>query len=186
MIVVVARTPPAGIYDLWMDQCLALNPEDVAKLCVHLSERIDGLKTQPLVTALIAAAAAALTAFLSTSGSLFNSKTERNRKSQREALYGAQDAAQALRTGLTGLKAWSDAGEGGENPLPTHKEQDLVAALEKQITRISDSSVQEQFKSWKDWARLYFTGSDQHDMRSERELWNRAIDGAGVAARKLD
>lgn len=169
-----------------MDQCLALNPVDIADLCIHLSERIDGLKTQPLITALIAAAAAALTAFLSTSGSLFNAKTERNRRGQREALYGAQDAAQALRTGLTGLKAWMDAGEKGKNPMPTHRQQDLVAALEKQVSRVNDPEVQNNFNTWRDWARLYYTGSDEHDMRSERELWSKAINSAGKVARKLD
>jgi hypothetical protein len=65
-----------------MDQCLTLSTSDLVGLCVRLSEGVDGLKTQLLVTALIAAGAAALTAWLSTTGPMRTSTAQTKRTSK--------------------------------------------------------------------------------------------------------
>ncbi|MDO5863423.1 MULTISPECIES: hypothetical protein [Paenarthrobacter] len=169
-----------------MEQCLTLSTGDLISLCEQLSGRIESLKAQPYWTAVIAAMAAALTAFLSTRGSMLASRRERRNKSQREALYGAQDAAQALRTKWTSLKSWREKGEDGKNPLPEHKEQDLLAALEKMVSRIQDAVLKDALNDWRDFARLYFNGSEEHDRHGERDRWKLAIDLCGKKALEID
>ncbi|WP_207595822.1 hypothetical protein [Arthrobacter sp. D5-1] len=138
------------------------------------------------MTSIIAVVAAAVTAFLSTRGSMLASRKERHNKSQREALYGAQDAAQALRTSWTNLKSWRDEGEDGKSPMPQHVEQDLLAAFEKVVSRIGDEDLKDKLNSWRDWSRLYFHGSEEHDIHEERARWKVAIDECGKKAVKID
>lgn len=158
----------------------------------ELSSQISTLKWHPWVTALIGVFAAALTAYLSTRGSLKGQQKDRQSKGQREAIYGAQDALQALLKSWTKLKDWSalqgDAPIRGieGDPLPNHKEQHLLAEFSKQVSRIDDEELRTRFNDWAHVARLFFHGHEDTSSRDETELRNMVLRQSGEQARKLD
>ncbi|MBP2373154.1 hypothetical protein [Paeniglutamicibacter psychrophenolicus] len=166
--------------------CPSVVDYDAAAVCTELSAQLTALSWHPWVTALRGVLAAGLTAYLSTSGSLKAKKTDRRNLSQREALYGAQDAAQALLSRWTQLKDWHENGERGQSPFPSHEEQDLLGALEKVVSRIEEERIRGNFYEWRDTARFFFHASDGYDLHDERISREKAIREAGKHAANLD
>lgn len=169
-----------------LSACSGLVEPDSTAVCLELSRQINTLRWHPWVTAAIGAGAAALTAFLSTRGSLASSKTERRVKSQREALYGAQDATQELHAQWLKVKAWTDSGEVGKSPLGANKEQNMLASFDKIVSRIDDNEIRSKFKHWREVGRLYFFGADGFDLHGEKSARTDAIESASREAAKLD
>lgn len=166
--------------------CPAVDDPEAAAACNELSAQLAALSWYSWVTALIGVLAAGLTAYLSTSGSLKSKKTDRRNLCQPEALYGAQDAAQALLSRWTQLKGWHENGRRGSSPLPGSEEQDLLGALEKVVSRIAGERIRYNFYIWRDTARYYFHGFEGYDRHDEIASREKAIKEAGEHASNLD
>lgn len=175
-------------HDRWMSDaaCSSIVGSDAVRMCEELSGQIANLTWHPWVTAMIGVLAAGLTAYLSTRGSLHANRTDRRNLSQRDALYGAQDATQELLKRWTQFKDWNDTGCSGTNPLPSFEEQYLLGVLDKEVSRISNERIRTNFYIWRDTARYYFQGFENYDRHEEIACREKAIKEAGRWASNLD
>ncbi|MCT9625969.1 hypothetical protein HWD94_12660 [Pseudarthrobacter equi] len=62
----------------------------------------------------------------------------------------------------------------------------MLAAFEKMVSRIKDEDLKDKLSDWRDWSRLYFHGSEEHDRHGERDRWKLAIELCGKKALEID
>lgn len=176
-----------------LSACSGLVEPDSLAICHELSNQINTLRWHPWVTAGIGILAAAATAYLSTMGSLASQRKDRGNRSQRDAIYAAQDSMEILLKRWTSLKSWRDESAQNEvtsetsgSPLSPHKELQLITAFNKHVSRIKAEELRNIFQEWRDTARMYFHGNDEISFRDERALRDKAIKQAGEQAISLD
>lgn len=165
-------------------RCEGVERGDMLAVCMRLSDQIDMLRTQPWALAVIGILTAAVAggiAWLSTS---WSNRAERRNVSQREALYAAQDVAADLR------KAWNlrrtEIDGRGFAGLGMNDDFALMTQLDTCISRIRGDYLKDAYIAWADYARPFFSGSDEHDRRTEEQLWARSQLASGERAARLD
>lgn len=165
---------------------------DIIEQLAQLGKQVNSLRLQPVITALIGVLAAVLTAFMTAVGAFHSQRWDRRKRGQREAIYGAQDAMEALVKNWTKVKDWKNSGGQGDGPLASHKELQLITSLEKYVSRISDEKLRDAFGDWKDKARMHYWNAELGDgvpavsFREEKDLRQRVIKLSGEEVRKLD
>ncbi|MCC3265898.1 hypothetical protein [Arthrobacter gengyunqii] len=181
--------------------CNDLISADHTDLCIYLNEQIRQVRIQPWITAiisgLIGVVAAGLTAWFTHLGTSKLKKTERFNAGQRQALMDCQDAALELRTRLIEWSQYLISANDGdskdeprqmvrEDPFPAHMQEELTGRLTAHSSRVNDAKVKAAFSNWADYAQLLHSGSEDHNLARERELWGLAVEASGEELRQLD
>lgn len=169
-----------------VEACSELSQPGLREVCAAATARLETLSLNPLWSALIAGVVALLGVVVGGWNTGRLQRADRHNAAQREALRDLQDISGKLRRRSSDRLAWIRGGRLGDDPFPDASNRNLMGRFDIVLSRVADDSARTTYRAWLDYAKLYFSGSDEHELPEELKRWKLAVEESGGQFRRMD